>query len=77
MKGTIAGPRDGADWPPPGGELEVPDDEGAQLCASGLADPVPVDDIETAVPPEPEKRGRRSKESTQAQAGVAEGSGEA
>lgn len=56
MKGVIAGPRNGVDWPPVGGELDVPDEEGASLCASGLAEPVAVVKEERAVAPEPEKR---------------------
>lgn len=67
----------GHDWPDVGEKLEVSDEVGADLCSSGIGVPEPSDDVETAVAPEPEKRGRRSKESTQAQAGVAEGSGEA
>ena len=35
------GPRyDGRMWPYPGGEIDVPDDEGAALCAQGDAAPV-------------------------------------
>lgn len=40
MKVTISGTRDGLDWPAAGGELVVPDAEGADLCAAGYADPV-------------------------------------
>ena len=55
---AISGTRGGADWPPIGGELEVSDDEGAQMVAGGLAKPV-VDTgkVETATAPEAEKRG--------------------
>ena len=62
MKGTIAGLRDGADWPVVGDELDVPDDEGAALCANGMADPVVIDDTEKAVAPEAEKRRGRKTE---------------
>lgn len=35
------GPRyDGRFWPGPGGEIDVPDDEGKALCAQGDARPV-------------------------------------
>ena len=35
------GPRyDGRMWPGPGGEIDVPDEEGAALCAQGDAAPV-------------------------------------
>lgn len=40
MRRQITGTRDGVDWPAPGGEMVVPDDEGAQLCAMGAALPV-------------------------------------
>jgi hypothetical protein len=37
----ISGGRgDGTEWPDPGTELVVDDEEGAQLCAGGLAAPV-------------------------------------
>ena len=44
------GPRhDGRFWPGPGGEIDVPDEEGAALCAQGDAAPVaqPDADVET------------------------------
>ena len=44
------GPRyDGRQWPGPGGEIDVPDEEGRGLCAQGDAAPVAqVDaDVET------------------------------
>ena len=44
------GPRhDGHAWPGPGGEIDVPDDEGRALCAQGDAMPVarPEKDVET------------------------------
>lgn len=49
MKQHITGFRDGERWPEAGGELVVPDQEGADLCAAGLAEPV-------AEKPKPEKR---------------------
>lgn len=33
----ISGTRDGVEWPAPGGELDVPAEEAAQLQAAGLA----------------------------------------
>jgi hypothetical protein len=52
IKGDISGSRNGAPWPKRGETLELPDDEGAQLCASGLATPVKDSekDVEAAVP---------------------------
>lgn len=57
MKVSVSGPRhDGGDWPRMGVEMDVPDWEGAELCASGLAVPVVEEPVEKAVAPEPEKR---------------------
>lgn len=57
--GTMSGTRDGVDWPPRGSTFELPDDEAAQLCSNGMAEPVAeLDaDVEKAVPPPPESRG--------------------
>jgi hypothetical protein len=53
----ISGSLDGQPYPPRGGEWEVNDVAGAQLCAKGLAKPVAEKEpVETAVEPEPEKR---------------------
>lgn len=40
MKEQILGTRDGVRWPAPGGEVNLPDREGAKLCAAGSAEPV-------------------------------------
>lgn len=61
MKAEVSGTRDGRSWPPRGETVELPDDEGAQLCASGIAEPVATDDTETATPPKPEKRTQAKK----------------
>lgn len=50
MKTTVSGSRDGVPWPPRGETVELPDDEAAALCASGMAEPVADDEVETAVP---------------------------
>ena len=50
MKVEVSGTRNGRKWPPRGAVVEVGDDEGAQLCAAGLAAPVVDDKVETAVP---------------------------
>lgn len=52
IKGDISGSRDGVPWPKRGETMELPDDEGAALCASGLAVPAADTDadVETAVP---------------------------
>jgi len=61
MRVGISGTRGGQDWPQPGQILDCTDEEGAQLCANGIAVPVVEDRVETAVVPEPEKRGRPRK----------------
>lgn len=40
MKQQITGRRDGARWPAKGETLVVPDAEGADLCAQGIAEVV-------------------------------------
>lgn len=37
MRVQMSGTRDGVDWPPAGGIIEVPDTEAAELIALGLA----------------------------------------
>ena len=60
--GISGGRGDGTPWPPPGGELDVSDEEGAQLCAARLADPVAVPEpVETAVPPVADVERRAAK----------------
>jgi hypothetical protein len=60
MKVGVSGTRNGEDWPGPGGELEVDDEEGAQLCASGLAEPVVEKKTETATAPKAEQRAKKT-----------------
>jgi hypothetical protein len=52
MKTDVSGSRDGQPWPKRGETMEVSDAEGADLCASGMAEPVgdKDHDVETAVP---------------------------
>jgi len=52
MKADISGSRNGQPWPRRGGTVEVPDAEGADLCAAGLAEPVAQKTarVETAAP---------------------------
>jgi hypothetical protein len=60
MKVDVSGTRDGAAWPPRGSVLDLPDEEAAQYCANGMAEPVATfgDDVETATPPKTaEERG--------------------
>lgn len=65
IRARITGTRNGVEWPAPGEHLDVPDDEGAQLCAQGLATPVAATaERATAVEPEtaaaPPARKRRA-----------------
>lgn len=40
LKVQISGTRNGQDWPRRGSVIELPDDEAAQYCAAGMAEPV-------------------------------------
>jgi hypothetical protein len=57
MKVDVTGTRDGTEWPARGEELEVSDEEGRELCASGIADPVKDEKVEKATAPKGETRG--------------------
>jgi hypothetical protein len=46
LKFQITGTRNGVRWPAPGEVVDLPDVEGAKLCASGLATPVVEDKVE-------------------------------
>lgn len=37
LKAAISGTRDGAEWPPVGSPIDLPDAEAAQMIAAGLA----------------------------------------
>jgi hypothetical protein len=56
MVTSMTGTRGGVEWPLPGEELEVGDEEGAQLCAAGITVPVPEQRTEKAVSPKAETR---------------------
>lgn len=57
MKVAISGTRNGERWPGLGEVVEVSDVEGADLCASGAAEPVAeTAKAETAKAPEAEQR---------------------
>jgi hypothetical protein len=51
---------DGREWPRVGEDFDVPDEEGAGLCAQGSAVPVAVKDagVEERVPPKSRKTQR-------------------
>ena len=52
MLRSLTGLRNGVRWPARGGELVVPDAEGASLCANGYAEPV-VETVEPETRPAP------------------------
>lgn len=56
MLEQITGTRDGVRWPAPGGVKELPDHEGARLCAAGRAEPVTETAPERATARKPETR---------------------
>lgn len=52
---SISGTRNGDDWPPAGGEIDLPDNEAIDLLNARLAAPVEVA-VETADAPSPRRR---------------------
>jgi len=52
----VSGTRDGVDWPPRGGELDVPANEAADLVAAGYAVAVESAPESAAVDTKPTKR---------------------
>ena len=60
MRARITGTRNGVDWPPVGGVVDLPEVEARDLIAGGLA-------VESAVAPEPEvSKPRRGRTATAA-----------
>lgn len=61
MRVALSGLRDGQTWPARGGEIVVPDAEGAELCAQGYAEPVaaPAAPERAVAPAAPETRPAR------------------
>ena len=64
----ISGTRDGVDWPAPGGVLEVPADEAANLISNGFArvpegKSVKAEPEKATVRRKPETRGGLTKDS--------------
>ena len=48
LKVTISGTRDGIEWPPVGGSVDLPEAEAAQMVAAGMASAVTPAPVETA-----------------------------
>jgi len=61
MKVEVSGTRNGKLWPRRGEVVDLPDTEGADLCAAGLAEPVADTRVEKAVAPPAEMRKRAVK----------------
>lgn len=62
MKHQMSGTRQGVDWPAPGEEIALPEDEAVTLLNSGMAEPVEDrDEPETATAPKPTTRARAKK----------------
>ena len=51
LRVQISGTRDGADWPPPGSVVDLPDDEALGLISWGSALAVSDERVETATAP--------------------------
>jgi hypothetical protein len=56
MKVDITGTRNGEPWPAREETIDLPDEEARDLCASGMAEPVPDSKTQKAVPPKSEQR---------------------
>jgi hypothetical protein len=54
MKIAISGTRNGQDWPPAGGTIDLPDNEATQLITAGIAADPSADEQEVAVGESPE-----------------------
>lgn len=62
MKVELSGTHNNKAWPRRGELVEVGDQEGAELCAAGIAEPVvEPEPVEKAVASEPEKRTGRKR----------------
>ncbi|MBP2370228.1 hypothetical protein [Pseudonocardia parietis] len=79
MKVSVSGTRGGQLWPGIGEEIDLPDGEGADLCAAGLAEPVAVTKpAETAVDKAPaEERADDDSEKQASDKGLSTESGPA
>lgn len=60
MRATITGTRNGEDWPPVGGQIELPDTEAVALLNAGLASAAGAR-VETAAVVEPAETATRNR----------------
>lgn len=56
MKVDVTGTRNGDPWPPRDEVVDLPDDEARDLCAAGIAEPVPDAKVQKATAPKAEQR---------------------
>jgi hypothetical protein len=56
MKVDVTGTRNGDPWPPREEVVDLPDDEARDLCAAGIAEPVPDAKVQKATAPKAEQR---------------------
>jgi len=69
LKVDVSGSRDGQPWPRRGSLVDLPDQEAADLCAAGLAEPVASrPKAEKAVAPDAEQRAASAKADADAKA---------
>lgn len=59
MLTTLSGTRNGLRWPEPGTVVELGDQEGADLCSQGVAEPV-MAEADMAVMPAPVKAAKKT-----------------
>lgn len=57
---SVSGTRDGVDWPPVGGEIDLPGEEAADLCDAGHATPVKARFESAAAPSPPENAAKKT-----------------
>ncbi|MCO5986568.1 hypothetical protein NE235_10685 [Actinoallomurus spadix] len=61
MRHQISGTRDGQDWPAPGEEIDLPEDEAVSVLNSGMAEAIEdADEPEKATAPKPTTRTKKS-----------------
>lgn len=61
LKTVITGLRNGVPWPAVGETTEIPDNEAAEMCGAGLAEPVAVKESDKAEKRPAAKRGETRK----------------
>lgn len=65
MRASISGTRDGADWPPKGAVIDLPDAEAVDMLGAGLASPA-GEAVETATVPDKAETATKPRRSRKA-----------